>query len=1842
VDNVMRKPSGLQEMLPLSPLQEGMLFHALLDSNGPDVYTVQWGIYLEGPLDSVVMRAAGQVLLDRHANLRAGYRYVKSGNAVAVIPHRVELPWHELDLSGLDAAEQATELARCVTEERERRFDLGNPPLMRFMLVCLGPEHHHLAITYHHILLDGWSISLLREELFALYAQRGDASGLAPVTPYRDYLAWLAAQDRLAAETAWHQALAGLEEPILIADADWHRLPLAPHRVTNRLPEGLTTALTQQARQLGVTLNTVIQAAWAILLSRLTGRDDVVFGATVSGRPAELPGVETIVGLFINTVPARTRLRPWEPVAQILTRLQAEQTELLAHHHLGLADIQRLTGMSPLFDTLVVYENMPTGSGHLIHSAPGLRITDEEVYTVTHYPLAVVAHPGSSLTVELFYRPDLFDQNTAEAAAKRLVRILESIVADVDQPIGGIDILAAEERHQVLVQWNDAAHTVPQATLPELFEAQVARTPHAIAIVLEKTEVTYKQLNTEANRLARVLINQGAGPERIVALALPRSIEMLVAVLAVLKTGGAYLPLDLDYPAERIAFMVADADPVMIVTTAAIASDLPDSSASRHLVLDHDGIRTAWEKSDGADLTDAERANPLRIGDAAYVLYTSGSTGRPKAVVVSHEGVASLVATAVDRLKIGPDSRVMQFASISFDVAVWELCMALLVGGRLVIVPDERRMAGPALTDYIREHAVTHMVLPPSLVAALPEDCALPTGATLLVGTERVPPQLVTRWSTTLRLFAAYGLTETTVNSTLWRASPEWVGQSVPIGRPDPGTRVYVLDTALHPVPVGVTGELYVAGDGLARGYLGRPGLTAERFVADPYGPPGGGMYRTGDMARYQLDGCLEFLGRGDGQVKVRGFRVELGEIEAVLSQHPQVAHAAVIADDAHVSEVGRLVGYVIPAPGDQADRDKVEQEQISEWQQLYESKHTKTGTALSGEGFSGWGYDDRLVPESLLVTLRETVARIRELRRDPSQGGRVLDIGVGTGLLLSELAPDCDNYWGTDCSAPVINKLRADLAHNPELERRVKLLCQPAHVIDGLPTGFFDIVIINGVLEYFPSLDYLTDVLVKVIALTAAGGAVFVGDVRELRLLGCFHAANQLDRIDESTDAAQLRRMIECNVRLERNLAVAPDYFAHLNKHVPDIGGIDIRMKRGWPQNELTRFRYDVILHKNPVVVTSLADAPELAWDTEIPDTDALQEYLNQHHPDRLRVLRIPNPGVAAEAAALHALENGSSIVEVSSMLHVGDGVEPETFYELGKRLEYRVVCTWADSANGNYDALFIAAQPGSAQDALTGVYRPAAAECRTPEAYANNPVAARQIEELAPRLREHLKQQLPGYMVPVALVMVDQLPLTVNGKLDVKALPRPNPTQATSGRAPRLPQEEKLCWLFAEVLGLNQVGVDDNFFDLGGHSLTAARVIFQLRRIFDVDVPLSELFKRPTAASLAEAVITLQRGEELPEESSSDDAYEWDSTLPSYDNLPPRPRRHEAHVLLTGSTGFFGAFLLHELLTQTQGRVSCLVRAKNTPKAWERLHANLQKYGLWKPSFRQRVSVIVGDLAQPRLGMSLAEYERLADEIDAIYHNAAQVRGLFSYEQFKGVNEGGTLELLRLATTSWLKTFHYVSTTDVATLEQSGQDTPVSGYAESKWRAERFVTTAMSYGVPASVYRVPRLAGDSRTGRSNDHDVMFRILRGILQLGTAPDIEVSESWIPVDEAARLLVSVARQHRDSGSRFVFTAQRQVRLAQVLNTARDRGYQINIKPIVEWEHDFMVRSPEEYQIMSSIFKGVWGDRAIGAEEGAALVDGKSSSDDFTPIVAQGVDEGMLQRYLNSLQQPPRI
>ncbi|MGW2424548.1 amino acid adenylation domain-containing protein [Streptomyces sp. NPDC001709] len=911
--------SAIEDVLPLSPLQEGMLFQALYDEDGPDLYVHQLLLDLEGPLDARALRLAARALLKRHANLRVGFRHDRSAEPVQLVHSQVKVPWAQIDLSALDEDKREAELARHADEDRARGFDLTRPPLLRFTVFRLGPDRFRLMLTKHHILMDGWSVPVLVRELFELYGSKGDPAVLRPVTPYRDYLAWLTGQDADTAREAWRTALDSIDEPTLVAPVHRGRELVRPGWLRHEVPAEITAALLAFARSRSLTVNTVVQGVWALLLSALTGRDDVVFGAIVSGRPPEIPGVDTMVGLFINTLPVRVRLRPEEPVVDALTRLQTEQAGLLAHQHVRLTDVQQLSGHQELFDTTLVFQNYPVDPTTEELEVDGVRFSGVDGRDGAHYPLNLAAGlMGDDLHLRLCYAPDLFDESAARSVLDRLVRLFTAVVADPGRPVGRLDVLSPAERGRLLGDFNDTAREIPAATLPELFRARVAEAPDAPALLCGDTTVSYAELDARANRLARRLVQLGVGPEQFVAVSVPRSVELVVALWAVLKAGAGYLPLDPAYPVDRLSFMVADARPSLLITTGAAAGQLAGMAPDvPRLVLDDPGTSAAVAACDAGDLTDGDRLAPLTTAHPMYVIYTSGSTGRPKGVVVPHHGLASLVATQADAVQAGPGSRVLQFASVSFDAGFWDISMGLLSGAALVLGSADDLLPGDPLAGLVARHRVTHATLPPVALASLPAGPDVLAGATLVSTGDACTPELVARWAPGRRLLNGYGPTETTVGATM--SGPLGIGGTPPIGRPFVNSRVYVLDRWLRPVPPGAVGEMYIAGPGLARGYHERPALTATRFVASPFGPPGSRLYRSGDLGRWRADGQLEFAGRADHQVKVRGFRIELGEIESVLAQHETVGHAVVVVREDEPGDK-RVVAYVVPAEGRGAD----------------------------------------------------------------------------------------------------------------------------------------------------------------------------------------------------------------------------------------------------------------------------------------------------------------------------------------------------------------------------------------------------------------------------------------------------------------------------------------------------------------------------------------------------------------------------------------------------------------------------------------------------------------------------------------------------------------------------------------------------------------------------------------------------------------------------------------------------------------------------------------------------------------------------------------------------------
>ncbi|HEY6649822.1 MAG TPA: amino acid adenylation domain-containing protein, partial [Mycobacterium sp.] len=888
----------IADVLPLTPLQQGLLFQAGFgESFAEDVYAVQLGITVTGALDPNRLRDAVRTVIARHPNLAARF-CEQFDEPVQLIPADPVIAWQYREL---DVDEQIEQLCAA---ERAAVGTLSDEPVFRAVLIRTSDNRHRLVMTIHHIVIDGWSLPILLQEIFAsYYGQR-----LPTAVPYRAFVSWLARQDRDSARATWREVFDGFGTPTLVGPP----AQAGPRSVgTHRVPEHTTRALTELARSHRTTVNTVLQAAWAQLLMWLTGQHDVAFGTAVSGRPADLAGAESMVGLLINTVPVRANITATTTVADLLEQLQSFYNDTVEHEHLALGEIHRATGHDRLFDTLFVYENYPIDADALL-SVQELAVTDFTSREYNHYPLSVVAMPGHELGLRIEFDTEVFDAASIETLVNRLQQVLAAMPADPTQRLSAIDLLDRDEHDRLDAWGNRAVLTQPAPTLesiPALFAAQVARAPEAVAISCSGRSWTYRELDEAANRLAHSLARQGAGPGERVALLLPRSAEAVAAILAVLKTGAAYLPMDPAHPDTRIEFMLADAGPIAAVTTADLrprlmASDVP--------VID---------ANDPALQSQPTTALPVPGPDnIAYIIYTSGTTGVPKGVAVTHRNVTQLLESLDAELALGQVWT--QCHSLAFDYSVWEMWGALLYGGRLLVVPDSVGRSPEDFHASLVTQQVSVLSQTPSAFYALQTADALHPELgqqlklqTVVFGGEALEPQRLSNWLHNHpglpRMINMYGITETTVHASFREIDEADADSNAsPIGAPLEHLAFFVLDGWLRQMPVGVVGELYVAGAGLATGYVGRSDLTSTRFVACPFGGLGARMYRTGDLVRWGADGQLQYVGRADEQVKIRGYRIELGEVHAALAGIDGVDQAAVIAREDRPGDK-RLVGYV-------------------------------------------------------------------------------------------------------------------------------------------------------------------------------------------------------------------------------------------------------------------------------------------------------------------------------------------------------------------------------------------------------------------------------------------------------------------------------------------------------------------------------------------------------------------------------------------------------------------------------------------------------------------------------------------------------------------------------------------------------------------------------------------------------------------------------------------------------------------------------------------------------------------------------------------------------------------
>ena len=913
----------IADLYPLSPLQQGMLFHSIRDTE-QSLYITRFVLTIRGVLRLDSLQHAVQALVNRHDSLRSCFIWEGLPQPLQAVVHEAEPLWTALDWQGLSSTEQTQHWQQFLHTQREQRFKLSHASLFSCTVLQLADQHYKVVITYHHMLSDGWSDALLLKELAEMYAAACErqTARLAPVRPYRDYIRWLQHQDLEPARAFWQQELSGVQFPT--------PLPTTTARATHDLAANiiarhfdLSSALTVQlqswARVQAITLPTVILGVWALVLSQYSGESDVVFGMTVSDRPGELSGVEDMVGLFLNALPLRIVVDGKKPIREWFQQIQQKSLAIRHYAFVPLVEIQKVSQVSghlPLFNSLVTVDSFAVAGG-LRQSLSALNVVQvEPLFIKTNFPLALEIVRGETLTLSWQYDANRWSAAAIERLHGHFETLLEGLVADTHVLVGELSMLAADEEKRLLVDWNATQVEYPSdLCLHHPIEAQVERTPDSIAVQFCQTYLTYAELNARANQVAHCLQKLGVRADVLVGICVERSLEMVVGILGVLKASGAYVPIDPGYPSARIAFMLTDAAVPVLLTQQKLLARLPDHRA-RIVVLDGEQTEINLQPSH----------NPVCNTTAehlSYAIYTSGSTGQPKGALIEHRAICNLMQWGQDAFPLDVKARVLQKTPFSFDASVWEFYAPLWVGATLVMAEPEAHTDAQRLIEALIEQRITVLQVVPTLLQVLlaaPRFVECTTLRRVFCGGEVLPASVCRQFYATLpsaSLHNLYGPTEASIDSTVFTCPSDWEGDRVPVGRPIHNVQTYILNERLQPVPVGVVGELYIGGAGLGRGYLNRPELTAERFVANPFGE--GRLYKTGDQARYLEDGNIEYLGRNDFQVKIRGFRIELGEIETVLQKHPQVRQAVVVVHS-QPSLSPQLVAYVVP----EADMPKV------------------------------------------------------------------------------------------------------------------------------------------------------------------------------------------------------------------------------------------------------------------------------------------------------------------------------------------------------------------------------------------------------------------------------------------------------------------------------------------------------------------------------------------------------------------------------------------------------------------------------------------------------------------------------------------------------------------------------------------------------------------------------------------------------------------------------------------------------------------------------------------------------------------------------------------------------
>ncbi|MBR8833343.1 MAG: amino acid adenylation domain-containing protein [Stigonema ocellatum SAG 48.90 = DSM 106950] len=1445
----------------LSFAQSRLWFLAQLEGTGTSAtYNMSTALQLDGKLNMEALRASFGYLLQRHAILRT-YFPALDGEAQVVVQNPEDIDVLVItDLQELDPHTQAQTVQRLSDTHAQEPFNLNTGPLFKAQLLQLSEQKNVLLLNMHHIISDGWSMGVFKREWEQAYSAfaAGSPPNLSPLPiQYSDYAAWqrswLQGEILESQQNYWFQQLG--DAPRLLDLPTDHPRPAQQSYQGGREEYGLSHELTQRLKTIsqkhGVSLFMTLLTAFNILLYRYSRQEDLCVGSAIANRTHSY--TEALIGFFVNTLVLRSKIKPEQSFTELLQQTRQTCLDAYAHQDIPFEYLveqlqpERSLSHNPLFQVMIVLQNTDRAGTNV--SLPGLDIQWlEQSYPFAKFDLTLyLGERDGQLHCMWEYATDLFEADTIRRMAGHFEVLLEAIAQNPQQIISTLPLITTAEIQQLQV-WNQTDINYPQdQTLVTLFEQQVAQTPDNIAVVFEDQSLSYQELNQKAAELAYYLLElkrkQQLPNNPLIAICVERSLLMVIGLFGILKAGGAYVPIDPSYPQERIHLILEDSNAPILLTTKSIKKQLP-------LEKLQNTCQVVFLEQETWDNQPQDNPNSQSSpDDLAYVIYTSGSTGRPKGVVIAHSSPVALVKWAHSVFSAEQLAGVLASTSICFDLSIFEIFVPLTQGGSVIVVEN-------ALYIEQARKSIVPMTLVntvPSAAAELLNMNAIPASVQVInLAGEPLKNSLVQALyqnTSAIRVYNLYGPTEDTTYSTFTKVAKN--AQHEPtIGKAIANTRIYILDSYNQLLPPGIPGELCIAGAGLAQGYLNRPDLSAEKFININLFNQTERIYKTGDLARWLSDSNLQYLGRIDHQVKLRGFRIELGEIEATLVKHPKIKEAVVIVrQDTDLDQ--RLVGYIVLTP---TENDDLQGQQVYRWQQVFNDTYFNYNSPDDPTlNLAGWNdrYTGEPYPQAAMQEWRDTIVdQILEL--EPK---RVWEIGCGTGMLLFKIAPHCQHYLGTDFSPEALQYIEQHLKQQ-SLNDRVTLKTSAAHQFDGIETNAYDLVIMNSVIQYFPSLDYFLQVLEGVVKAVTTQGTIFIGDVRNLHLLEVFHSAVEFYRAPDELSIKDLRQQIQKSIRNEGELLIDPDFFIALKQRFPRISHVQIQLKRGYAQTEMSRFRYDVVLHLDQID-TTVAEPEWLDWQTQQLNLETIERILTTQQPDLLGIKGIPNPRLTSEMALLEQIAqlDGTVTDLKAAVAQAKSGIEPEAFRTLVRDLPYTPYIKYSPTGFSDYDVVFQRNMPGEVKLPRFAIANNL--PLKPWQYYANQPLqyGTNQVDSaLLAEWRDFLGKTLPDYMIPSHFTVLEKLPLTPNGKIDRKALPATEtPVSSTDIELPVTATEKLLAELWGKLLKYRAIARHDNFFNLGGHSLLATQLIARIRNTFKVELPLRKVFEFPTLSELA-----------------------------------------------------------------------------------------------------------------------------------------------------------------------------------------------------------------------------------------------------------------------------------------------------------------------------------------------------------------------------------------------------